>query len=136
MKRIAYTITPYTTVIRLLGVVQNPADGFPARPLDSQPTANVVVTVAGHAGTEVTPNPTSLTFTTSNWNMDQTVAVTAGDDADTENDTVTLTHSAASMDSGYDGITIDGVTVTVNDDDTSTAGICGRTPAVRDAWWS
>ena len=101
--------------------------------LDSQPTANVVVTVAGHAGTEVTPNPTSLTFTTSNWNMDQTVAVTAGDDADTENDTVTLTHSAASMDSGYDGITIDGVTVTVNDDDTSTAGICGRTPAVRDA---
>ena len=34
MKRIAYTITPYTTVIRLLGVVQNPANGFPARPLD------------------------------------------------------------------------------------------------------
>ena len=33
MKRIAYTITPYMTVIRLLGVVQNPADGFPARPL-------------------------------------------------------------------------------------------------------
>ena len=33
MKRIAYTITPYTTVIRLLGVVQNPANGFPARPL-------------------------------------------------------------------------------------------------------
>ena len=32
-KRIAYTITPYTTVIRLLGVVQNPANGFPARPL-------------------------------------------------------------------------------------------------------
>ena len=33
MKRIAYTITPYTTVIRLLGVVQNLANGFPARPL-------------------------------------------------------------------------------------------------------
>ena len=33
LKRIAYTITPYTTVIRLLGVVQNPANGFPARPL-------------------------------------------------------------------------------------------------------
>ena len=32
LKRIAYTITPYTTVIRLLGVVQNPANGF-ARPL-------------------------------------------------------------------------------------------------------
>ena len=33
LKRIAYAITPYTTVIRLLGVVQNPANGFPARPL-------------------------------------------------------------------------------------------------------
>ena len=33
MKRITNTITPFTTVIRLLGVVQNPANGFPARPL-------------------------------------------------------------------------------------------------------
>ena len=36
MKRIVYTVTPYTTVIRLLGVVQNPANGFPARPLRHQ----------------------------------------------------------------------------------------------------
>ena len=47
--------------------------------LDSQPTADVTVTVAGHAGTEVTPSPTSLTFTTSNWDTGQTVRVTAGD---------------------------------------------------------
>ena len=33
LKRIAHTITPYTTVIRLLGVVHPPANGFPARPL-------------------------------------------------------------------------------------------------------
>ena len=32
--------------------------------LDTEPTANVVVTVAGHAGTDVTPDPTTLTFTT------------------------------------------------------------------------
>ena len=105
--------------------------------LDSQPTAEVVVTVAGHAGTEVTPSPTSLTFTRSNWETDQTVTVTAGDDADTVNDTVTLTHSAASTDSDYDGnsITIASVAVTVTDDDidTTAAGICGRTEEVRDA---
>ena len=105
--------------------------------LDSQPTAEVVVTVAGHAGTEVTPSPTSLTFTRSNWDTAQTVTVTAGSDADTVNDTVTLTHGAASADSNYDGnsITIASVTVTVNDDDidTPTAGICGRTEEVRDA---
>ena len=34
--------------------------------LDTEPTATVTVTVAGHAGTDVTPNPATLTFTTSN----------------------------------------------------------------------
>ena len=62
------------------------------------------------------------------------MTVTAGSDADTVNDTVTLTHSAASTDGNYQGITIDDVTVTVNDDDIDTAaGICGRTEEVRDA---
>ena len=41
--------------------------------LETQPTADVVVTVAGHAGTEVTPAPNPLTFTTTNWNTVQTV---------------------------------------------------------------
>ena len=85
--------------------------------LDSQPTATVTVTVAGHAGTDVTPSPTSLTFTTTNWGTAQTVTVTAGDDADSANDAVTLTHSAASTDTGYEGISIDGVAVTVTDND-------------------
>ena len=31
MKRIAYTIMPYTTVIRLHSVIRNPGNGFPAR---------------------------------------------------------------------------------------------------------
>ena len=35
--------------------------------LDSRPTADVTVTVAGHSGTDVTPDPGTLTFTTSNW---------------------------------------------------------------------
>ena len=79
------------------------------------------VTVAGHAGTDVTATPTSLTFTTTTWGTAQTVTVTAGHDADTANDTVTLTHSAASTDTDYDGISIDGVAVTVNDNDTAPA---------------
>ena len=93
------------------------------------------ITVAGHSGTDVTPNPDSLTFTTSNWDTAQTVTVTAGDDTDTTTDTVTLTHSAASADSDYDGIMIANVEVTVNDndDDTPAVSICGRTPEVRDA---
>ena len=101
--------------------------------LGTQPTADVTVTVAGHSGTGVTPNPTTLTFTTSNWNTYQTVTVTAAADTDLTNDTVELTHSATSTDSAYNGITIAGVTVTVNDDDTGAVGICGRTPAVLNA---
>ena len=98
--------------------------------LDSPPTADVVVTVAGHAGTEVTPSPTSLTFTTSNWNDAHRVTVKAGDDADTLDDTVTLTHMAQSTDSNYEGITIDGVAVTVNDDDTTNTPATGA-PTIR-----
>ena len=35
--------------------------------LNTQPTADVTVTVAGHAGTDATPNPTTLTFTSMTW---------------------------------------------------------------------
>ena len=97
--------------------------------LDTRPTANVTVTVAGHGGTDVTltsfsftsstPFSSILTFTTANWNLAQTVTVKAGNDTDTTNDTVTLTHSAASTDSNYGGITIGSVVVTVADNDTA-----------------
>ena len=93
--------------------------------LDSQPMTDVEVTVAGHAGTEVTPNPTILTFTGSNWETVQTVTVSAGADADTMDGVVTLTHSAGSTDSAYSGITIAGVTVTVNDNDTTNTPATG-----------
>ena len=89
--------------------------------LNTQPTADVTVTVAGHAGTDVTltPDPPTLAFTSMNWDTPQTVTVIAVNDADTTDDTVTLTHSATSTDTNYDGITIAGVTVTVNDNDSS-----------------
>ena len=87
--------------------------------LNTQPTANVTVTVAGHAGTDVTPSPTSLTFTPTTWGTARTVTVTAGPDADTADDAVSLTHSATSTDTDYNGIAIAGVDVTVNDNDTA-----------------
>ena len=86
--------------------------------LDSQPSADVVVTVAGHAGSEVSPNPTTLTFTSTTWSTAQTVTVTAADDVDGSNDTVSLTHSATSADVDYDAVAIAGVEVTVTDDET------------------
>ena len=108
MSKTALTVTEQDTT----------GDGYTVA-LDTEPTANVTVTVAGHAGTDVTPNPTTLTFTASNWDAAQTVTVTAGDDADTTDDTVALTHSAASADNDYGGIAIDEVAVTVSDNDTA-----------------
>ena len=113
--------TPGVTVSRsALTVTEQDATGDSyTLVLDTRPTANVAVTVAGHAGTDVTPSPTALTFTTGDWGTPRTVTVTAGDDADTADDSVTLTHGATSADAGYDGIAIAGVAVTVRDDDTA-----------------
>ena len=93
--------------------------------LHTQPTANVTVTVAGHVGTDVSPSPTTLTFTSLNWATAQTVTVKAGNDADTVDDRVSLTHSAMSADSDYDGIAISSVAVTVTDNDRTTPPITG-----------
>ena len=87
--------------------------------LDSQPTANVTITIGGQTAADITATPTPLTFTTTNWATAQTVTVTAANDTDTVTDTHSLTHSAASSDTDYSGISIANVGVTVNDNDTA-----------------
>ena len=57
------------------------------------------------------------------------MTVTAGTDMDTVNDTVSLTHSAASTDANYNGITIGGVAVSVHDNDTGNSLATGK-PAI------
>ena len=56
----------------------------------------------------------TLTFTSLDWDTAQTVTVTAGQDADAGDDSVTLTHTAAGGE--YEGVSAD-LTVTVVDDD-------------------
>ena len=87
--------------------------------LDTQPTANVTITVGGLSSSDVTATPATLTFMMGTWSAAQMVRVTAGHDADTTNDEVTLTHSAASTDTDYHNIAIADVTVTVEDNDTA-----------------
>ena len=96
--------------------------------LNTQPTSSVTVEVAGHASTDVSATPASLTFTTSNWSTAKTVTVTAGNDANTADETINLTHSATSSDSDYGGITIAGVTVEVEDNDTAKVTGVALTP--------
>ena len=85
--------------------------------LNSQPAADVTVTIGGHAGTNVTPNPASLTFTTSNWSQAKRVSLSTGSDTNTTNESFTLTHTATSSDSLFNNITGPSVIVNVDDQD-------------------
>ena len=92
--------------------------------LNSEPTANVTVTVTGHVGTDVTLTPSSatLTFTPTTWNRLQKVTVSTEHDADAVNDNVTLTHTARGGD--YDGATATvAVTVTDNEKKSTTVNL-------------
>jgi uncharacterized repeat protein (TIGR01451 family) len=84
--------------------------------LNTQPIADVTVTI--NNGTQTTTNPTSLTFTTANWNVTQTVTVTAIDDAVIEGPhTGSVSHTAASSDANYNGISVASVTANITDND-------------------
>ena len=90
--------------------------------LDSEPTADVTVTITGHAGTDLTLTPTTamLTFTPSTWDRTQTVTVAAGDDGDALNDSALLAHRAVGA-TEYASVTAS-LSVTVTDDDTRATG--------------
>ena len=84
--------------------------------LDAQPTADVTVNITG--GGDVSVSPTTLTFTTTTWDTAQTVTVTAAQDDDAADDTLTVGHAVdAGSAAEYVGATLDGVAVTVTDDE-------------------
>ncbi len=86
--------------------------------LNSQPTANVSITL--NAGTQLSAAPTNLTFTTANWNIAQSVTVTAIDDAVAEGSHGgSISHAATSSDAVYNGISVGSVTATITDNDTA-----------------
>ena len=89
--------------------------------LASQPTANVTITLG--AGSQLTTSVSTLTFTSSNWNVAQTVTVTAVNDTVVEgNHTGTITHTVTSTDSNYNGLSVAPLSVSITDNDVAPAG--------------
>ena len=84
--------------------------------LTEAPTGPVTVTVGGTSGSRLTVSASSIAFTTSNWNVKQTVNVTAGEDSNAVDETVTLTHTV-SLGGGYDDVVLPDLEVTVADND-------------------
>ncbi len=89
--------------------------------LESQPTANVTITVDPDGQTDLGAGPgvaIQLTFTAGNWNTPQTVTVTAVDDAVAEGPhSSIIVHTVGSVDSNYNGISVPNVVVGVTDND-------------------
>ena len=92
--------------------------------LTTEPTGDVTVSVQVPAGTDVSVDKPTLTFTSTTWTTAQTVTVSADDDADALTDgKVTLTHTVSGGDYGANGVTADPVAVTIVETDTPTLGL-------------
>ena len=91
--------------------------------LDSEPTANVVITIDPDGATDLGSGAgvaVQLTFTAGNWDTPQSVTVAAiDDDVDQGTHTSTITHTAASADGKYNGIGIGNLVADILDDDTA-----------------
>ena len=86
--------------------------------LRTQPSAAVTVTVTSDDPTEGTASPSSLVFTTQNWNAAQTVTVTGvDDDVDDEDQDYTVVLDPSSGDANYNGLGNVPVSVTTTDND-------------------
>ncbi|SFD83085.1 lamin tail domain-containing protein [Spirosoma endophyticum] len=115
-----YNVPLNRVIVRESGNTTNIAEGGASDTytmvLNSQPTADVVVTLA--SGSQLATNPTTLTFTPANYNVTQTISVSAVDDNVVEGiHSGIITHSAISSDAAYNGITINPVSVTITDND-------------------
>ena len=85
--------------------------------LTSRPSGTVKVTLSDPSGTDLQRSRGLIWFNRTNWSVAQTVTVTAHQDDDAEDDTVTLSHRVSGADYGVNGVTADPVIVTINDND-------------------
>jgi len=87
--------------------------------LNSEPTADVIVPLSSSDSTEGTVSPSTITFTTANWNAPHTVTITGVQDsaADGDQPYTIVVATMTSADGGYDGIDPPNVSVTNIDDD-------------------
>jgi hypothetical protein len=115
------------TVIPTMGLVtnENPSAGNHSDTftivLTSQPTGSVTIGLSSSNPNEGSVSPSSVTFTTMNWNSAQTVTVTGVDDAvqDGDQSYTIVTAQAASTDGNYSIINPPDVSVTNRDNDTA-----------------
>ena len=124
--------TAAVTVSETTLTVDEGANGTYTVKLNAPPTSDVVINATTTGSSDVTLTPTTLTFTTSDWDTAQTVTVAAAQDTDAANDTASIAHTVAAAGSAdeYDAVTIGSVAVTVTDDDTAAVTVSETTLTV------
>jgi hypothetical protein len=105
-----------------LTVTEGAASGTFTVRLSGAPSTDVVISVSSADDSVATVSPSTLTFTSGNWNTPQTVTVTAAEDANTTRDATTVLLSIVDdeSDDSFDAVDDQTVTITVNDNDQPT----------------
>ena len=106
--------TPGITFTPAARTIREGATGTYDVKLNTAPTADVTVAISSD-NPDVTVMPTMLTFTVDNWETNQRVTVSAGQDDDAADDTANLTHRPSGGDYGSGQNKTFVVTVTDND---------------------
>ena len=111
-----YTVSPTSVIVNESGTVTKSI----TVKLDRAPTSNVIISIAVVDATEVSISLTTLTFTSLNWNTEQTLVVTGVDDSIRDSDinsNLIFSIVDASSDDTFDGLSDQIVQVTNQDDD-------------------
>jgi hypothetical protein len=89
--------------------------------LNTQPSADVTIDLSSNDTSEGTINPASITFTSTDWASPQLITITGVDDAvpDGNQPYSIMTNAASSLDTGFDGLDPDNVSLTNIDDDSA-----------------
>ena len=113
----ALVIQPGVTTLNQKLTVDEGDSGTYAIVLSHVPSGDVTFTVDDPTdNTDVTAEPASLLFSTSDWNIAQNVTVTAAEDDDASADPVaTVKHSVSG--GGYDDVTVPDAVVTIKEND-------------------
>lgn len=81
--------------------------------LDAAPSDDVTIDIAAESNTDVTVDPESLVFTTTDWSETKSVTVTGIGDTDTLTDRETIVHTVSG--GGYDDVEVESVQVFVTE---------------------
>ena len=119
-----------------LTIAENAGTGSFTIVLDAQPLTDVVFDISSEDTGEATVSPTTLTFTSTDWNAAQTVTVTGVDDGLTATHTGTITISVNDTSSydAFDSLADKLVALTLTDDDVIVPASPGGVSAGLEFW--